>query len=116
MEKPKIKVYVAGKLNDDAVGYIKNCHRMIKTAKKLRNWGFAVYVPCIDFLEGIVDGDFNYTDYFDNSQPWLLSSHAVFLTPGWETSIGTAKEIELAKVNNIPVFNNIEEIVNYFEL
>jgi hypothetical protein len=80
------KIYIAGKLNDTAVGYIKNCHKMIKTAKEVRSAGFSVYVPCIDFLEGLVDGGFEYNDYFDNSQPWLLASDAVFLTPGWGSS------------------------------
>ena len=108
------KVYVAGKLNDDAVGYIKNMHRMIKTARLVRNAGYAVYVPCVDILEGIVDGNFDYHEYFDNSQPWLLSSDAVFLTPGWETSSGTKREIERAKANNIPVFSSLDDMNYYF--
>ena len=111
-----IKIYVAGKLNADAVGYIQNMHRMIKTAKELRDAGFSVYVPCNDFLEGLVDGKFDYTDYFNNSQPWLSSSNAIFLTPGWETSIGTAKEIELAKKLNIPVFSELQSMKEYFNL
>lgn len=110
-----IKVYIAGKLNADAVGYIKNMYRMIKTAKTVRDNGYAVYVPCNDFLEGLVDGNFDYHEYFDNSQPWLLSSDALFLTPGWETSEGTKREIELAKVNNIPVFSDIKEMNSYFK-
>jgi hypothetical protein len=109
-----IKVYVAGKLNDDAVGYIINCHKMIKTAKLCRDHGYAVYVPCIDFLEGLVDGEFVYKDYFDNSQPWLKASDAVFLVPGWETSEGTKKEIYNARMKDIPVFNSIIEMDEYF--
>jgi hypothetical protein len=35
-----IKVYVAGKLNDNSVGYIKNMHKMIKEADFLRRAGF----------------------------------------------------------------------------
>jgi hypothetical protein len=108
------KVYVAGKLNDDAVGYIKNVHRMIKTAREVRKAGYAVYVPCNDFLEGLVDGNFDYHEYFDNSQPWLKSADAVFLTPGWETSSGTKNEIELAKKWNIPVFSNIKDMNSFF--
>lgn len=108
------KVYVAGKLNDDAVGYIKNMHRMIKTAKRIRDAGFSVYVPCIDILEGIVDGNFEYSDFFNNSQPWLLSADAIFLTPGWGTSEGTKKEIALANENNIPVFDTLEIMKAHF--
>jgi hypothetical protein len=69
MEERKLRAYVAGKLNADAVGYIQNMHRMIRVARELRKLDIAVYVPCNDFLEGLVDGNFTYYDYFDNSQP-----------------------------------------------
>ena len=108
-----MKVYVAGKLNDDAVGYIKNIHRMVIWADKLKKEGFSVYVPGIDFLMGAIIGDYEYSDYFDNSQPWLKSSDAMFLTPGWETSKGTKKEIKTAKRWKIPIFNKLEELVKY---
>jgi len=45
------RVYVAGKLNSDACGYIKNVHRMIIWAEKVRKAGFAVFVPGLDFLQ-----------------------------------------------------------------
>lgn len=105
------RVYIAGKLNDDACGYIKNVHRMIVAAEQVRKAGFAVFVPGIDFLQGLVFGNWDYQDYFENSQPWLDASHAVFLTPGWETSKGTAKEIERAKSQDIPVFSDLDELV-----
>ena len=108
------KVYVAGKLNDDAVGYIKNCHRMIKTARLVRDAGYSVYVPCNDFLEGLVDGEFDYHEYFNNSQPWLSVSDAIFLTPGWETSSGTKDEIKLATSLGIPVFEDITMMNKHF--
>lgn len=108
------KVYVAGKLNADAVGYIKNMHRMIKTAGVLRKNGYSVYVPCNDILEGLVDGNFDYHEYFDNSQPWLLAADAVFLVQGWETSSGTLKEIKLARENDIPVFYLLEGMEAFF--
>lgn len=113
MEK-KFKVYVAGKLNDMAVDYIKNCYKMIKVAKVARDAGFSVYVPCIDFLEGLVDGSFGYADYFENSQPWLEVADAILLVPGWETSTGTAKELALAHSLDIPVFYDVESMKGYF--
>ncbi len=102
------RVYVAGKLNDDACGYIKNVHRMIIWAEKVRKLGFAVFVPGLDFLQGVVFGNWEYADYFDNSQPWLDASDAVFLVPGWEQSKGTAREIERAKSKNIPVYTDLD--------
>jgi hypothetical protein len=109
------KVYIAGKLShDDAVGYIKNCNKMILTAKLVRDNGYAVYVPCNDFLEGIVDGNFDYKDYFDNSQPWLKAADAVYLVPGWETSPGTKREMALADSINIPIFDDIHDMNKHF--
>lgn len=105
-------IYVAGKLNDDAVGYIKNVHKMIVHAKQLRKLGYCVYVPANDFMEGLVCGDFEYKDYFDNSQVILERSDAVFVCPGWETSKGTKMEIEYATSKNIPVFYAITELMN----
>lgn len=109
----KLKIYVAGKLNDYACEYLSNVHKMIKTARMLREHGFAVYVPCNDLIEGVVDGEFQYKDYFDNSQPWLLSSDAVFLVPGWETSEGTNREKKLAEENGIPVFDSIDDLLAF---
>jgi len=102
------RVYIAGKLNDMACDYIKNIHRMIVWSEKVRKLGFAVYVPGIDLIQGIIFGNWEYEDYFDNSQPWLDVSDAVFLTPDWEASKGTAREIERAKEHNIPVFADLD--------
>jgi hypothetical protein len=114
MSKKK-RIYIAGKLTEMAVDYIKNVHKMIQTAEIVRKAGFSVYIPAIDFLAGAVIGDYEYYDYFDNSQPWLEVSDAIFLVPGWETSPGTAKEIAKANKLKIPVFDNLYEMKTYFE-
>lgn len=108
--KEKKLIYIAGKLNDDACNYIKHCHRMIKHARKVRELGFAVMVPCLDILEGLIDGSFDYEDYFQNNIPILSRCDAVSLVPGWETSNGTAREIQIATEKNIPVFKTIKEL------
>lgn len=108
------RIYVAGKLNDMAVDYLLNVHKMMVTAEKVRKAGYSVYVPAIDLVMGIAFGYTDYHDYFDNSQPWLEASDAVFLTPGWETSKGTKKEIELAESLGIPVFHTLKDMNGYF--
>lgn len=107
------RAYIAGKLNDDACGYIKNVHRMIVWSEKVRKLGFAVFVPGIDFLQGVVLGDWNYLDYFNNSQPWLDVSDIVFVTPGWESSSGTKEEIERAMKQGIPICYTLKELEMY---
>lgn len=101
-------VYVAGRLNAMACDYLQNVHRMIQWSEKVRKLGFAVYVPGIDFIQGIVFGNWEYNDYFDNSQAFLDVSDAVFLVPGWESSEGTKREIERAKANGIPVYSDLD--------
>ena len=109
-----IKVYIAGALNADACGYIKNLHRMIHTANEVRKLGYAVFIPGIDFLAGLQCGDWEYNDYFDNSQPWLDVCDAVYLTPGWESSKGTERELARARENSIPIFDSTVELEHYF--
>ncbi len=110
------RVYVAGKLNADAVGYLHNVHKMMNTAQLLKETGdYSVYVPCLELLMGIMFGYDKYEDYFDNSQSWLKASEAVFLTSGWETSKGTIKEVELALENGIPVFDHLDEMWSHFK-
>lgn|SRR5512133_571704 len=108
-------VYIAGKLNDNADGYIRNLHRMIKTANAVRNAGFVVYIPGLDFLEGLVDGSFVYNQYFDNSQPILKRCDAIFLTPGWEDSLGTQDEICNVHRWGVPVFDDVDVLQAYFD-
>lgn len=105
------KIYIAGKLNDTAVGYIKNMHRMICAADEIRRLGYSVFIPCLDILSGLVAGDYDYRDYFDNNLPWLESADAMFVCPGWETSHGTKQEILCAERLGIPVYFDIKELI-----
>lgn len=115
--KRKPRIYIAGKLNAMAVDYLHNVHKMMKTAEMVRKEtdGYGVFIPAIDLLMGIKFGYEDYHDYFDNGQFWLLASDAIFLTPGWETSEGTKKEIETAQGLNIPVFDDVVEMIIYFK-
>jgi len=110
------RVYVAGKLNDMAVDYLLNVHKMMKTAEEVRKAGYSVFVPCIDLLMGITFGYTDYHDYFDNSQPWIEVADAIFLTPGWEESKGTKEEMKLAWKKNIPIFSDLAGMDRYFKL
>lgn len=104
------RVYVAGKLNDTACGYIQHMHRMLKCSEEVRRRGYSVYVPCIDIIQGLVFGNWTYDDFFSNSQPWLDAADAIFLVPGWESSEGTKREIVRAKSQSIPVFSDLDEL------
>lgn len=117
----KYLVYIAGKLNDDACGYIKNLNKMIYWGNLVMHSGFCVFIPGLDFLAGLLDGTFGYHEYFDNNQLILERSDAIFLVPGWKDSDGTKKELEKASLSGIPVFDGekgysaINDMINWFE-
>lgn len=100
-------IYVAGKLNADAVGYLKNVHAMIVMADKIRQMGFSVFIPCLDLLAGVVAGDYEYPDYAGNNMAWLERSDIVFVLPNSEESKGTQAEITRAMELGIPVIGDL---------
>lgn len=105
------KVYIAGALNSDAVGYLKNVHTMLFYAEKVKKLNLAIFIPALDLLMGIMFGNWDYKDYFDNSQAWLASSDAVFVCPGSENSLGTQKETAFANdILGIPIFHNLDDL------
>jgi hypothetical protein len=105
------RVYVAGKLNADAPGYIRNCHTMIVKSERLRRYGFSVFVPCLDFLMGLVAGDYEYKDYFENNLPWIECADYMYVCPNYETSEGTKKEITYAKTCGVKVVYSMDELL-----
>jgi hypothetical protein len=107
------RIYIAGKLNDDAVGYLQNVSKMVRVAIEVQRAGFSVFVPCLDLLCGIVAGDFTYDDYALNNIKWLEVSDAVYVLPDSENSKGTQKEIALANSLDIPVFHDLEMLKNW---
>ena len=102
-----MKIYVAGKLNANAVDYIKNIHRMIDYANALRRAGHSVFVPCLDILLGIFDGHYEYEDYTRNNMPFLESCDCLFVVPESKDSAGTQKEIARAKELNMPIYTEL---------
>lgn len=104
------KVYIAGKLNArSSCNYIKNVHRMIKAGDKIRKLGYSVYIPCLDLLLGLVAGNMAYEDYFDNNLPWIKVSDFLYVLPNSDDSSGTQREIDFARINNIPIITNINQ-------
>jgi hypothetical protein len=96
-------IYIAGKLNDDACGYIQNVHEMINYAESIRMVGCSVAVPCNDLIHGLVIGCHEYKDYFENNVEIMKRCDAVALVPGWKSSEGTKREILIAEKIGIPI-------------
>ncbi len=96
--------YIAGALNDMSCAYLQNVRQMILWAEKIRELGYAVFIPGIDLLCGIACDDWNYDVCFNNSQPFLAKSDIVFVCPGYEKSKGTKRELATANNLSIPIY------------
>lgn len=101
-EKPV--AYIAGALNNMSSDYVRNIRRMIIWGDMVRELGFAVFVPGIDFLCGVVTGKWDYGVAFENSQAFLARADIMFVVPEWCESLGTTKEIGTATELCIPVY------------
>jgi len=103
------KIYVAGPLNADAVGYIKNIHRMIHVANELRKKGHFPYVPCLDFLLGLIDGKMEYDDYLQSNKPWIEVADAFYYIA---SSPGADKELHVAKKLGKKIYKSLDEVAD----
>jgi len=103
-----MRIYVAGPLNaPSAVIYIQNLHRMISVAIKIYKKGHIPFVPCLDFLMGLLAGNWEYDSYFNLNQPWLEQCEALFyMAP----SPGANRELETAKKLGLKIFLSLDEI------
>jgi len=116
-----MRIYVAGQLSnretqpDDrspstvVIDYIKNVHVMCKVAKMLQTRGYAPYVPALDFLMGVVNGNLGEEDYRGVGIEFLKVCDAVFVI---SMSSGVIRELEIAKELGLPVYYTLAEVPN----
>lgn len=114
-----MRIYIAGALSSKenksrspskvVTDYIQNVSVMCKAASEVRRKGHYPYVPGIDFLLGVVTGDWEEEDYRGIGMEFLKVCNAVLvISDSW----GVQKELEEAKRLGLTIFNNIEEIPN----
>lgn len=116
--KPQ-RIYVAGALSSRedtqrnptqvVTDYIQNVHRMCEAASIIRRKGHIPFVPGLDFLIGVVVGDWKEEDYRGLGMSFLEVCDAVFVI---SFSWGVRKEITRAEELGIPIYYNIEEVPN----
>jgi hypothetical protein len=108
------KIYVAGKYSaDNVLQVLENIRIGMRVATRLLIDGFSPFCPWLDhhfvfMLHG--DEKLEVKDFYEYSLSWLEVSDAVLVLPGFESSKGTAKEIERAKELFIPVFYDEKEL------
>lgn len=118
-----LKVYIAGQLtrlnkNDErtpsqvVVDYIKNLNKMCQMAFKLIQYGFAPYVPGLDFLLGVVSGRMEERDYRNIGIEFLKVCDAVLVL---SMSPGVKNELAIARKYNIKIFYSFEKLLAWQE-
>lgn len=121
MERKK-RVYVAGAYSaDNVLDVLRNMNRGIRLSSKVFMLGYAPFCPWLDYqfaLNARLDEgeDVTLENYYGYSMAWLEASDAVLVVPEkHETSKGTQAEIKRANELEIPVFFDINDMVDYFE-
>lgn len=108
------KVYVAGAYSaGNVIDVLKNIGRGEGWGARLFALGFAPFVPWHDkdFILRVPDADFTVEQFYQYSLEWLRVSDCVFVIPGWENSAGTLKEIKEAEGCGIPVYYDLNDLI-----
>ncbi len=112
-----MKVYIAGALSSKerngrtpsqvVVDYLTNVNKMCKVAGQLRKLGYVPFVPALDLLLGIVNGDWGEEDYRGIGMEFLDVCDAILvISDSW----GVQKEVDYAKRNCIPIYYSLVEL------
>lgn len=112
-----MRIYIAGALSSKednsrtpskvVTDYIQNVSAMCQWASLVRRKGHYPYVPGIDFLIGVVNGDWEEEDYRGIGMSFLEVCDAVLVI---SMSWGVQKEIDRAKELGIPIYYRLEDI------
>jgi hypothetical protein len=116
MSKP-MRIYIAGALSSKEDGkrnpskvvtdYITNVHKMCKAASIVRKKGHYPFIPCLDFLVGVIAGDWDEEDYRGGSDEFLVVCDAILIL---SLSYGVRRELALATKLGIIIYDDIDKI------
>lgn len=112
-------IYVAGPYSaGNVIDVLKNIGRGQQVCAHLFNCGFNPFCPWHDhhFITDNPDCDADVDRFYEYSIEFLKVSDAVFLVQGWEESKGTKKEIEIARSFEIPIFDEIDDLLAWAEM
>ena len=118
----RVCVYVAGAINAPSAGkFLNNLRKGIQLSSKVFLAGYAPFCPFIDFHYNLVMNDTEIAsiktdDFYDHSLAWLEKAEAVLVVPGYESSVGTQKELKRADERHIPIFYNLEDLMTEMPL
>lgn len=116
MDKGK-RIYIAGALSsrekenrnpsEVVVDYLANVSRMCKVASMVRRAGHYPYVPALDLLLGVINGNWDEEMYRGIGMAFMEVCDAVLVI---SNSWGVAKELDRATELGIPIYDNLSHI------
>jgi hypothetical protein len=116
------RIYIAGAISPTSknrhpvLEYCGNVASFLATGTALYRRGFAPYIPALDMLIAIWGwGNFKPEDFYETSLAYLAAADAMLVLPDYENSIGTKKELEYAKEHAIPIFYDVDDLIEYFK-
>jgi len=107
------RVYVAGAYSaDNVLKVFENMRKGMQLSTEVFLAGYAPFCPWFDYHFALMSGlnDLTVDMFYEYSIAWLKVSDCMLLVPGWENSKGTLKEIEWAKLLNIPIYCSLDEL------
>lgn len=103
------RIYIAGPYTNGDVA--NNVYNAISAADELLGLGFAPYVPHLTHFWHIMFSH-KYDKWLELDNQYLVLCDGVLRLPG--NSSGADSEVLLATEKNIPVFYDIDSLVNHF--
>jgi hypothetical protein len=113
------RIYVAGAYSaNNVITVLDNMRKGMRLSTEVMLAGFAPFSPWLDYhFQLMLRGDEKLTvkQYYEYSKAWLEVSDGMILVPGYENSVGTMGEIELANKIDIPIFFTLEQMIYYYK-
>ena len=111
----RTRIYVAGSYSaDNVIAVLDNMRRGMRACTVLMLAGYAPFCPWMDYhyqlnLRG--GEHLAVSDYYEYSLAWLAVSDALLVLPGSEDSVGTQGEIRYAQEHGMPVYFDINYLI-----
>lgn len=111
MNKRKVIVYISGKYSGDIDANIQKAREMAITIWEL---GFTAFCPHLNTIHFEKSCRCTYADYLLGDLEILKRVNIVLMMTGWEESKGAMIEHEEAKLLQLPIVYNLEQLEAWY--
>lgn len=107
-------VYIAGPISGATMQFLRNVDEGLEWTAKVRAAGFAPFPVFSDFMDIMrVTETVDVESVKAQSIAWMLKADAVLMLPRYRESAGAIEELRIARLNNIRVFFDLDEMIEY---